>query len=265
MKKFIYSQLLKVIKKLKPKTQLSLAQRLISDQLAVVNSVEGYKIRRHLLDKYLKSYPTLYSHEAARIHGFFDLLESIKQVPGDLVECGVGRGRFLSIFCYANSLFQLNRKVYGFDSFTGFPVASEKDLGSRVQKLEKISGWDDFGPELIRYVISNDLDCEGSSSLLDEQSIESVRLIPGFFKDTLDKHLPDQIAFLHLDADLYESTIDILENSLPRMSKGGVMVLDELHETEKWPGVQKAVAEICEPAGLTPKWNKTLQRYVIYL
>lgn len=265
MKKLFYRTLLKIIKRFKPQTQLRLGMRLLDDHIRANDPLEAYKLRRHLLDKYTKSYPTLYSHEATRIYGFFDLFKDLKSVPGDLVECGVGRGRFLTIFAFANQFFQMNRDLYGFDSFQGFPVASKQDFGTRVKKEEKITGWDDVTPELIYHILGHDLDAEGSKSTLDEQGVKRVKLIPGYFNETLERNLPERIAFLHLDADLYQSTVDVLQACLPRMSHGGVLVFDELHEEEKWPGVKQAVDEICHPLGLTPVWHKALQRYIIHM
>ncbi|MBL7860723.1 MAG: class I SAM-dependent methyltransferase [Cyclobacteriaceae bacterium] len=203
----------------------------------------------------------LYSHEVIRIHGFVSLLASLDKVQGDIVECGVGRGRFLTVFVYANTFYKLNKKVYGFDSFEGFPVASPEDFGTRVVKTEKISGWDDVTPEMIQYVVQSDQDGEGSRSI--GNSVKDVILVKGFFNQTLSYNLPDKIAFLHLDADLYESTRDALTHCLPRMVKGSIIVFDELHEKEKWPGVAKAVDEICTPQNLVPEWDAVLQRFVI--
>ena len=233
MKKFFYQQVFNLTSFFKPITRVRLAIKLIDNHLKSIDSVAGYKLRRHLLDKYTKSYPRLYSHEATRIYGFYDLFKELKNVPGDLVECGVGRGRFFTIFAFANQYHKLNKALYGFDSFSGFPISSAQDYGTRVKKEEKITGWDDVAPEMIYHVLENDIDAEGSKSLLERDNVKNIKLVPGFFDQTLKDNLPDQIAFLHLDADLYQSTVDILVHCLPRMSAGSIMVFDELHEKRK--------------------------------
>ena len=262
MKAFFYRQFLNLSKVFSPEIRLNLGLRLITEYLKDHSSVKGYEVRRRILDRFLKSYPVLYSHEAARVYGFFELLKGLKQVPGDLVECGVGRGRFLTIFAFANDFFELDKTVYGFDSFSGFPIASEEDFGTRVKHKEKISGWDDVEMEMIHHVLNHDVDAEGSKSLTQGNS-DSVKLIKGYFCDTLGDNLPAKIAFLHLDADLYQSTVDVLNACIPKMASGSVIVFDELHETEKWPGVHKAVEELCKPQGHFPVWDPALQRYKI--
>lgn len=56
-------------------------------------------------------------------------------------------------------------------------------------------------------------------------------LVPGWFKDTIpewkQKH-NDRIAFIHIDCDLYESTKDIFNGLNDRISKGTILLFDEI-------------------------------------
>ncbi|MFZ1249044.1 MAG: TylF/MycF/NovP-related O-methyltransferase [Candidatus Saccharimonadales bacterium] len=54
--------------------------------------------------------------------------------------------------------------------------------------------------------------------------------------------VPEKIAFAFLDGDFYESIRDSLRLVLPRMQKGGVIVVDD-YAREALPGVAKAVHE----------------------
>lgn len=52
----------------------------------------------------------------------------------------------------------------------------------------------------------------------------------GFFSHTIpamEKFGPHRLAFAHIDADLYESVYEALEFCYPRMTNGGVMILDD--------------------------------------
>jgi O-methyltransferase len=52
----------------------------------------------------------------------------------------------------------------------------------------------------------------------------------GFFSDTIPKLAaegPRKLSFAHIDADLYESVRDALEFCYPRMSPGGLIILDD--------------------------------------
>jgi hypothetical protein len=59
-------------------------------------------------------------------------LDMIEGIPGDIVECGVGRGRSLiSILAHLEykrlAGLEETRSVYALDSFSGFPEPSEFD------------------------------------------------------------------------------------------------------------------------------------------
>ena len=68
----------------------------------------------------------------------------------------------------------------------------------------------------------------------------------GWFKDFTDKDVPDGIIFAYLDGDFYESIIDSLKLVWNKVSKNGVIVIDD-YNSEALPGVEKAVKE----------WQKT--------
>jgi hypothetical protein len=131
-----------------------------------------------------------------RLLYFERLLNSIKDIKGDIVECGVAGGASLAIFLILNRNNPVKRHIWGFDSFEGLPTPSEKDRG--LKSIGKRGMFND-AIELkvlfnLRYIA------------IDEHSIsEQVSLVKGWFSDTLSKY-NGSIALLHLDADLYEST-----------------------------------------------------------
>lgn len=198
------------------------------------------------------------SNEYGRAYGFFDLVGSLRDVEGDIVECGVGRGISFAYLVYAVALHKLDKTVYGFDSFAGFPPAAEQDLGSRVKEANRRpEGWTETSPEMIKAVFDHDLPLK--DSLIAVHPV-NYKLIPGFFDQSLPGNLPPKIALLHADADMYPSTLAILTHGLPRMASGGVVIFDEYHE-ERWPGVRKAVEEICTPKGLQVEYFEKMRRY----
>jgi len=50
---------------------------------------------------------------------------------------------------------------------------------------------------------------------------------PGWFKDTLPNELPKEIAFAHLDGDLYSSIIESLTYVYPLLSKNAIVIIDD--------------------------------------
>ncbi len=87
--------------------------------------------------------------------------------------------------------------------------------------------------------------------LLDDQ----VRFLPGWFKDTLPDAPVDALAVMRLDGDLYESTMDALENLYPKLSRGGFVIIDDyvvpacrkaVDDFRKRNGIEDAVQTIDE-------------------
>lgn len=59
--------------------------------------------------------------------------------------------------------------------------------------------------------------------------------------------LAEKIAFLHLDMDVYEPTAFALEQLMPRMVRGGIVVFDDYTMVE---GATRAADELCQRHGL---------------
>ena len=63
-----------------------------------------------------------------------EMFDRIRSVDGCIVECGVGKGRS---FLYLNHLAESEgkeRRVWGCDSFEGFPEPAEADASARMPK-----------------------------------------------------------------------------------------------------------------------------------
>ena len=75
-----------------------------------------------------------------------------------------------------------------------------------------------------------------------ENSLESINLIEGKVENTLkiNKNLPEKISILRLDTDWYESTKIELEILFPKLSNGGILIIDDYGQ---WKGSRKAVDE----------------------
>lgn len=240
-------------------------QEILSRVWQPLNKGMDYRLRYLLLgkaydDRRIKNYPMMSSRDYARVYGFFATIEGLTQAQGDIVECGVGRGVSLPCMVYALAFFRMNRVVYAFDSFSGFPAATLDDLGGRVREVGKSpEGWRDTSPGLIASIFERDR--EQVSRLLRGHDIRLV-IIPGLFEDTWPEKLPPRIAFLHVDCDLYESTKVVLERCLPRMSPRGIVILDEYRD-EQWPGARKVTDEVCKGYGLEIVFFDNIRRYGI--
>ncbi len=158
-------------------------------------------------------------------------------IKGDFVECGVWRGGNLILFQMMSDYLNLNRNIYGFDLFDDMPEGSQYDI-------------DKFGRRPFYYKNhpeSKDAWCKSS---IDELKINlgklfkkhKINLIKGDVSLTLqeNKNIPNEISLLRLDTDFYDSTKCELNILFPKLSKGGVLIIDDYNE---WQGCRKAVDE----------------------
>jgi O-methyltransferase len=140
-----------------------------------------------------------------------------EQVPGDFVETGIWRGGACIMMAAVLAAHECSsRKVWGFDSFQGLPPPNEaeypRDRGDRPFQFPELAVSLEEVTDNFRRV-----------GLLSNQ----VRLVKGWFKDTVPAAPIEGIAILRLDGDLYESTIQVLDGFYARLSTGGFCIVDD--------------------------------------
>jgi len=174
--------------------------------------------------------PTPYC--AASVNVLLALLPDAVNRAGMLAECGVYRGGTLvptGLFLKQNNIAKI---VYGFDSFQGFDasVDSEIALGGSDSADKRRGGFSDTSLEYV------------AAKVRRWGVQQQVRLVRGYLERTLPLHAQERFCFVHLDVDIYESYRLALEFFYPRMTPGGIILLDEYNDPP-WPGCNKAVDE----------------------
>ena len=166
-------------------------------------------------------------------------------IPGDFVECGVWAGGSCLLAAISFRIFgDTSRSLYMYDTFDGMPEPSENDMdwdgnpAWAAWKAHRDSGkrWG-FGGALA--VVKATV---GSSEYPDDQLI----YIEGMVEDTIPEVAPKEISILRLDTDLYESTRHELEHLYPRLSVGGVLIIDDYGY---FKGAREAVDEFLAISG----------------
>jgi predicted O-methyltransferase YrrM len=88
--------------------------------------------------------------------------------------------------------------------------------------------------------------------------VPGAELVIGWFEDTLADFLtthPAPVAFLHIDADLYSSTVTVLEHVGPRLQPGSVIVFDEYFNYPTWEQHEhRAWQEFVAKAGIESRY-----------
>jgi O-methyltransferase len=188
-----------------------------------------------------------------RIAALCDGVEHVVRadVPGAIVECGVWKGG--SMMAAALTLLRLeaaDRDLYLFDTFQGMPPPTDEDVFSAYDGYSPMGFWRarrrSEGQSAWHYVPA----AEVRATLLSTRyPAERVHLVEGKVEDTLPAAAPEQIAVLRLDTDWYESTKHELEQLYPRLSPGGVLILDDYGHYE---GARRAVEEYFAEHGGRP-------------
>jgi hypothetical protein len=161
-----------------------------------------------------------------------------EDVPGDFVETGVWRGG-TSIFMRAvlKTYGVTDRAVFVADSFEGLPPPDPERFPADTHSL--LYTKHDF------LAVSQETVAEHFQrfGLLDDQ----VRFVKGWFRDTMPTLVDHNWAIIRLDGDMYESTMNVLENLYPGLSPGGYVIVDDYHAV---PTCRKAVGDYRDAHGI---------------
>lgn len=177
-----------------------------------------------------------------RFLALYEIFKKVETVKGSIVECGVNHGFGLMSWAKFSAILEpvnLTRRIYGFDTFEGFPGVSEKDRSAASMHVKEGDLKADVFDELTElaeiYDSTRFLGHVGKVNLVRG---DAVKTIPQFVEDN--PHL--LVSLLYMDFDLYEPTKVALEHLLPRMPKGAVLAFDEL-DNPLWPGETLAMLE----------------------
>ena len=155
-----------------------------------------------------------------------------RNIPGDLIEAGVWRGG-MTIFMRAVLMaYQVtDRKVWVADSFDGLPAIDTQSETFDWRRGDMAISLASVKDNFARY------------GLLDEQ----VVFLKGFFAETLPKAPVRSLSILRVDADLYQSTKDVLRNLYSALSPGGYAIFDDY---QNLPDCRRAIDEFRAEHGI---------------
>jgi SAM-dependent methyltransferase len=166
-----------------------------------------------------------------RFLSIYEIVKSVKDVPGHFAEFGCWRGANLVFLAKLLKIIepQGNKIVHGFESFDGLSEFNEKDFEAIKQQGKYKGSEQELRDFISLYNLQDDI-------VIHKGKIEET--LPEFTKT-------DQAAsfsLVYCDTDLYESSKLITEQLHQRLSKGGLFVFDEWNYSN-WPGESIAVRE----------------------
>jgi O-methyltransferase len=159
-------------------------------------------------------------------------------LEGAFVECGVWRGG--SMMAVARALMnmgQTGRSLFLYDTFTGMPPPTATDArfdGRAASELAAAAHEDSW----MRAYASRDEVTRNLAST--GYPMENIHCIQGKVEDTIPQTAPEDICFLRLDTDWYESTRHELVSLYPRLVRNGILIIDDYGH---WRGAKEATEE----------------------
>jgi hypothetical protein len=167
-------------------------------------------------------------------YNLYSLAKATCRLPGALAEAGVYRGGSAKILCHVKG----ESPIYLFDTFEGMPEVDAKRDG--------VFSKGDFADTQYNEVVSY------------LSGYKNVHAYKGFFPESAVDKEPEQqtYRFVHLDMDIYDSTIQALRFFYPRMVRGALLVSHDYNRLDA-PGVKRAFNEFFsdKPETVIPLWD----------
>jgi len=163
--------------------------------------------------KLLRGAGVRFDNQRTRIEALAGLWWQTRAVEGHVIECGAYRGATSLLLATLGLLNGVGKKVLMLDTFAGMPPPSEFDSSRESGELSLPERW----PEMIRQQAA----ALGVEGLVEVHEGLFSATFPGLAARNL------VFSFCHIDANIFQGTLEACEFTLPRMSRGGVMVFDD--------------------------------------
>lgn len=193
----------------------------------------------------------------SRIEKFISQLELFKKtisVKGDIIEFGVYKGNSLIRLIAFNKIFNKHKKkIFAFDIFGKFPKGKNiADIAHR-EKFVKSAG-------------ENSINKKELNTILIKKKFRNFELVDGDVLKTipvfLKKNIKIKVSFINLDLDLYEPSLVVLEKFYPKLSKKGIIMLDNFNQ---FYGETLAVKQFCKKKNIKIKNIKFKNKVIYYI
>jgi len=141
----------------------------------------------------------------------YDLIKSIKNVKGDIIELGIFRGNLSLLIRKILQIFKIKKKLYLIDHFKGLTTFSAKDTKTSLKLKKKYKGKKNQIKAFLSFFKFNNV------KLIER---DASKLKPGFF-------LKKKFSLAYFDMDLYEPTYRALLAIEKNIAINGLIVFDQ--------------------------------------
>jgi hypothetical protein len=148
-----------------------------------------------------------------RLEGLLTIWWSTREVRGDVIECGSYRGATALLLALLGKINQIDQATLMLDTFAGMPQTSKYDVSRQPGEF--------LPPEGQVAVIRRQAESLGVA--------DRTEIHQGLFHDSF-RNLAGRrrsFAFVHIDANIYEGTLEACQFTIPRIVEGGAVVFDD--------------------------------------
>ncbi|NNE24758.1 MAG: hypothetical protein HKN11_19340 [Rhizobiales bacterium] len=172
--------------------------------------------------------------------GFYNCAKDVleRNVAGDFAECGSYRGQSAYVIAAMMVRAGQHRPLHLFDSFEGLSEFLPQDNA----ELERSKAQTDKMRQ--RFMSS------ASAVAQNLKPFPFIEMHVGWIPDRFENVATKSFAFVHIDVDLYQPTLDSLDFFIPRMNAGGWIVVDD-YNARRYPGCNTAVNEAVQRHALS--------------
>ena len=208
-----------------------------ADELAHYSEIQG--------EEFKELFALACPYSMVHVPGFYNVYQSLayireNAIPGDLVECGCALGGVAIFMRLCLTRWGMDRTIHLFDTFVGPPIGSRDTIHGGQELL-----WSAAMENHRAGTEENIIEATGS--------LEGFHIVEGFVEQTLPVTRLSELALLRLDTDFYESTRVEFELLYPKLTRGGVLIVDDYGYFQ---GSRRATDEYLATIRLTPLLNR---------
>tara|TARA_Y100001970_G_C14150735_1_gene812556 strand:- start:565 stop:1329 length:765 start_codon:yes stop_codon:yes gene_type:complete len=148
-------------------------------------------------------------------------------IEGDIVETGVFKGANLVLINDFLNQFNIDKKIYAYDTYEGQPKPSNLDFDYKGNSM--IKKFSNSGKKNNNSVYCSLENVKKNLQKYSINNLNKIIFIKGKVEETLndENNLPSKISLLRLDTDFYDSIKKSLEILYPKLTKGGILIIDD--------------------------------------
>ncbi|MDX1484765.1 MAG: TylF/MycF/NovP-related O-methyltransferase [Alphaproteobacteria bacterium] len=212
------------------------------DHVLFTHDLEFHEIYEHAL-RLSGSYDA--KRRRPRNYNTISLLGLTRNLDGEVAEAGCYKGMSSLLICRYLQKQDPNFTGKGFtvfDSFEGLSAPLAQDGGIGQHEGQYASTMEHVAATLSEF--------------------PEVTFRRGWIPDCFPEDKDIRYRFVHVDVDLYQPILDSLEYFWPRMTRGGIIVLDD-YGSMLFPGAKTAVDEFCEREAVPVAHLSTMNAFII--